>query len=152
MEAFATLLHRYRKAAGLTQQDLADRSGTSLAAIGALERGVRKYPRPETITALAHALRAGVRADDLVARVGGDEFVVVIVGQDPDEVRPIIERLAASANDDPNLPAGVRVRASLGAAHWSPDGEATWNAAAARADADLYASRSARGIPSRDER
>src|SRR5687768_8443934 len=57
MEAFATLLHRYRKAAGLTQQDLADRSGTSLAAIGALERGVRKYPRPETITALAHALR-----------------------------------------------------------------------------------------------
>ncbi|WP_433008806.1 tetratricopeptide repeat protein [Kribbella sp. CA-294648] len=57
MEAFATLLHQYRKAAGLTQQDLADRSGTSLAAIGALERGVRKYPRPETITALAHALR-----------------------------------------------------------------------------------------------
>lgn len=101
------------------------------------------------ITALADALRAGVRAGDLVARVGGDEFVVVIVGQPPEQVRPIIDRLAATANDDPNLPTGVRVRASLGAAHWAPDGDTSWTEAAARADANLYASRANRGIPSR---
>ncbi|WP_328328478.1 tetratricopeptide repeat protein [Kribbella sp. NBC_00382] len=57
MEAdFATLLYRYRRAAGLTQEKLAQKAGVSLAAIGALERGVRRYPRRETVDALAYAM------------------------------------------------------------------------------------------------
>src|SRR5258705_13963423 len=63
MEAdFATLLHRYRRAAGLTQHKLAEKAGVSLAAIGALERGVRRFPRPETVTALAYAM--GLTAEE----------------------------------------------------------------------------------------
>lgn len=63
MEAeFATLLHRYRKAAGLTQEKLAAKAGVSLAAIGALERGVRRFPRTETVTALGYAM--GLTADE----------------------------------------------------------------------------------------
>ncbi|MDX6283551.1 MAG: hypothetical protein QOH03_4622 [Kribbellaceae bacterium] len=53
---FATLLHRYRRAAGLTQQKLAELTGVSLAAISALERGVRRFPRAETVNALAYAM------------------------------------------------------------------------------------------------
>lgn len=59
---FATLLHRHRRAAGLTQQKLAELAGVSLAAIGALERGVRRYPRPETVNALAYAM--GLTSDE----------------------------------------------------------------------------------------
>lgn len=59
---FATLLHRHRRAAGLTQQKLAEKAGMSVAAIGALERGVRRFPRPETVNALAYAM--GLTAAD----------------------------------------------------------------------------------------
>jgi len=53
---FAKLLQRHRKAARLTQQTLAEKAGMSLAAIGALERGVRKFPRAETVNVLAYAM------------------------------------------------------------------------------------------------
>ncbi|NEA31960.1 tetratricopeptide repeat protein [Streptomyces sp. SID13031] len=59
---FATLLHRYRKATGLTQEKLAGKAGVSVAAIGALERGVRRFPRSETVNALAYAM--GLTADE----------------------------------------------------------------------------------------
>ncbi|GAA0948178.1 hypothetical protein GCM10009554_45530 [Kribbella koreensis] len=59
---FATLLHRHRKAAGLTQQKLAELTGVSLAAISALERGVRRFPRADTANALAYAM--GLTADE----------------------------------------------------------------------------------------
>lgn len=53
---FASLLRRYRKAAGLTQEELAERARLSVQAIGALERGDRRAPRKETINLLAEAL------------------------------------------------------------------------------------------------
>ncbi|MEV8375266.1 NB-ARC domain-containing protein [Kribbella sp. NPDC056861] len=73
---FATLLHRHRKAARLTQEQLAAKSGLSLAAIGALERGVRRYPRQATVDTLAYTL--GLSADErkifagAARRRGGD--------------------------------------------------------------------------------
>lgn len=55
-EAFGALLRRLRRAAGLSQEELAARSGLSANAIGLLERGLRQRPYPHTIVALAAAL------------------------------------------------------------------------------------------------
>src|SRR5436305_4391258 len=52
---FGALLRRYRRAASLSQEALAERAGLSMAAISALERG-RRTPRPETVQMLAAAL------------------------------------------------------------------------------------------------
>ena len=54
---FGSLLRQYRAAANLTQEDLAQRSGLSVEAVGALERGNRRSPRPGTIALLAEALK-----------------------------------------------------------------------------------------------
>jgi tetratricopeptide (TPR) repeat protein/transcriptional regulator with XRE-family HTH domain len=53
---FGDLLRRYRLAASLTQEELAERAGLSLRGISDLERGVRRAPRRETIQLLAEAL------------------------------------------------------------------------------------------------
>ena len=54
---FATLLRQYRVAAHLSQEKLAERAALSVAAISALERGVRKTPHMATVRLLAKALR-----------------------------------------------------------------------------------------------
>src|SRR5256885_12720809 len=59
---FGDMLRRYRTNAKLTQAALAERSGISVQAIGALERGVRRRPYRVTIDMLADAL--GLAADE----------------------------------------------------------------------------------------
>jgi predicted ATPase/DNA-binding XRE family transcriptional regulator len=54
--AFGMLLRRYRLAAGLTQEVLAERTGLSVRGISDLERGARRAPRPGTVSRLAQAL------------------------------------------------------------------------------------------------
>jgi predicted ATPase/transcriptional regulator with XRE-family HTH domain len=54
--SFGTLLRRYREAAGITQEALAERAGLSVRGISDLERGVRQSPRRETVDLLAVAL------------------------------------------------------------------------------------------------
>jgi transcriptional regulator with XRE-family HTH domain len=54
---FGALLRRYREAAGLSQEDLAERAGLTAKEIGALERGERQRPQPHTLQQLAAALR-----------------------------------------------------------------------------------------------
>ncbi|HEX5415168.1 MAG TPA: helix-turn-helix transcriptional regulator, partial [Chloroflexota bacterium] len=54
--AFGTLLKRYRVAAGLTQEELAERSGLSVRGISDLERGRRSHPYHGTIRLLADTL------------------------------------------------------------------------------------------------
>ncbi|MGE5335048.1 MAG: ATP-binding protein, partial [Nitrososphaerota archaeon] len=53
---FAALLRRFRRTTGLTQAELAERAGLSPEAISALERGVNRTPRRETVDLLADAL------------------------------------------------------------------------------------------------
>ncbi|MDQ3694071.1 MAG: helix-turn-helix domain-containing protein [Chloroflexota bacterium] len=53
---FGDQLRRLREAAGITQEELAERAGLSRDAIGALERGHRRHPHPRTVRALAAAL------------------------------------------------------------------------------------------------
>jgi class 3 adenylate cyclase len=54
---FGTLLRRHRRAAGLTQEELAERAGVSVDAISALERGVSRAPHKDTVALLAEALK-----------------------------------------------------------------------------------------------
>ncbi|MFC4851972.1 helix-turn-helix domain-containing protein [Actinophytocola glycyrrhizae] len=55
--AFGTVLRTHRTGAGLTQEELADRSGLSVRAIRNLEIGRTERPQRQTVTLLAHALR-----------------------------------------------------------------------------------------------
>jgi predicted ATPase/transcriptional regulator with XRE-family HTH domain len=53
---FGGLLRRFRAAAGLTQEELADRAGLSVRGISDLERGLHRRPQPETVRRLVDAL------------------------------------------------------------------------------------------------
>jgi predicted ATPase/DNA-binding XRE family transcriptional regulator/uncharacterized protein HemY len=53
---FKDLLRRFRLEAGLSQEALAERAHLSVRAISDLERGVKQWPRPETLQLLAEAL------------------------------------------------------------------------------------------------
>ena len=55
---FALILRRLRLAAGLSQEQLAERARVSLDAVGALERGTRRAPYRETVDMLARAMSA----------------------------------------------------------------------------------------------
>lgn len=69
-EAIGDLLLRYRVAAGLTQEELAERATISVRAIGDLERGVKQYPHRETLRLLADALDlSGEERDCFLAAV-----------------------------------------------------------------------------------
>src|SRR5688572_764555 len=57
--AFGTVLRTYRSGAGLTQEELADRSGLSVRAIRNLEIGRTERPQRQTVTLLGRALRLG---------------------------------------------------------------------------------------------
>jgi len=62
---FGTRLSACRRSAGLTQQELADRSGLSIRAISNLELGRARSPHPDTVHRLADAL--GLRGDSQAA-------------------------------------------------------------------------------------
>jgi predicted ATPase/transcriptional regulator with XRE-family HTH domain len=53
---FGARLRTLRDAAGVSQEELAERAGLTANAIGALERGERRRPYPHTLRALADAL------------------------------------------------------------------------------------------------
>ena len=54
--AFGDLLRRYRLAAGLTQEALAERTGLSVRGLSDLERGARRTPQSGTVRRLLRAL------------------------------------------------------------------------------------------------
>src|SRR5947209_3362519 len=54
--SFGALLKRYRLAAGLTQEALAERAGISTRAVSDLERGLYQAPQRDTVARLSAAL------------------------------------------------------------------------------------------------
>ena len=62
---FAALLRAHRRAAGLTQEELAERAGLSVRTISGLESGAQHTPYKETVRLLAAAL--ALRAEDSAA-------------------------------------------------------------------------------------
>lgn len=56
-QSFGDLLRRHRRAAGLTQEELAALAGLSVRGLSDLERGTRRAPRRETVQLLSEALQ-----------------------------------------------------------------------------------------------
>jgi diguanylate cyclase (GGDEF)-like protein len=80
------------------------------------------------IREVARCLGDGARAADLLARVGGDEFALLLAGADRDAAAEVLDRLTSG------LPAGRSV--SVGIAEW--DGRESAAELVARADARMY--------------
>jgi transcriptional regulator with XRE-family HTH domain len=64
-DSLAILVRRQRQARGLTQRELAQRSGLCEAAVGHIETGFRADPHASTVAALARAL--GIEPGALLA-------------------------------------------------------------------------------------
>jgi class 3 adenylate cyclase len=64
-QTFGDVLRHYRRAANLTQEELAERSGLAARSLSDLERGVNRYPRRETVLAIADGLH--LSSDDRAA-------------------------------------------------------------------------------------
>jgi predicted ATPase/DNA-binding XRE family transcriptional regulator len=93
--SFATLLRRHRLAAGLTQEQLAERANLSVRAVSDLERGLRTAPRRDTVDLLAGALElAPVERTTLHAAVSRHRGPVAhpAISSLPPELTPLIGR------------------------------------------------------------
>ena len=73
--SFGLALRRLRLAAGLSQEDLAERAGLSARGVSDLERGLRASPRPATIRMLADALGLGPEERDALLAATHPELV-----------------------------------------------------------------------------
>jgi diguanylate cyclase (GGDEF)-like protein len=61
----------------------------------------------QVLRAIANSMKASVRSGDLVARIGGDEFLVMLDGvSDLDEALAIAENLRAVASQTISVPSG----------------------------------------------
>ncbi|KQP93746.1 hypothetical protein ASF60_13835 [Methylobacterium sp. Leaf113] len=91
------------------------------------------------LAAFAARMKAALRATDMIARWGGEEFLVVLPGANPQELQLVAERLRVSVADRPFLlPAGaLPVTVSIGAAMMGPD-EPSFEGVTQRADTALY--------------
>lgn len=93
---------------------------------------------------VAHALRGAVRAADHVARMGGEEFLVILPGADPDHARMRIDALRAMLSGTAvvlDVP-GLEVTLSAGISALRSDDTGV-DALLQRADTAMYAAKHA---------
>jgi diguanylate cyclase (GGDEF)-like protein/PAS domain S-box-containing protein len=90
----------------------------------------------EALRAVAAALRRCVRERDLVARAGGDEFVIVLPDLQPGDgaASDCAARVAAALRDGPGLAAAAGIACF-------PRHGGDWRALLARADREMYAAK-----------
>ncbi len=105
----------------------------------------------EVLIKVAHVMRESVRAEDVVARFGGDEFVVLLPRTGLLPAQALVGRMATRLREETYHWAGVEQtvpRVSFGLA-WFPDDGRTADALLAVADGRMYLDKS-RGGESRD--
>ncbi len=93
----------------------------------------------EVVTDLARLVRGHIRQSDLLARWGGDEFVILTSGNSKDEAVILAEKLRNRIESHP-FPVNCQVTCSFGVAEYSP-GENS-NDFISRADKLLYSAKS----------
>lgn len=84
---------------------------------------------------MAHRLADGLRAQDLIARHGGEQFAILLPTTDLDEARPIAERLRELVAIGSGLHTGAGVTLSCGVAQMR--GDESLDALISRADTAL---------------
>lgn len=89
----------------------------------------------ELLVAFADALRWSVRKDDIVFRIGGDEFLLMLLGADRGQAEQVVERLRSHWSE-----VGGRVDFSAGIAAGEQD-------LLRLADEHMYAAKRSRGLP-----
>jgi diguanylate cyclase (GGDEF)-like protein/PAS domain S-box-containing protein len=96
----------------------------------------------ELLTVVADRLRRTVRADDIVGRIGGDEFLVVCPRvRAAEETMTLGQRLSEALRHDVNIASGtISLRASMGVA-WTKGINADADALVGEADAAMYESK-----------
>ena len=96
----------------------------------------------ECLVRIARLLRDHVRAGDIVARMGGEEFALLLVGARREDARLIGERLVAGVVLDADA-AGGRHTVTLSAGAVCTNGAADVAVLLSRADAALYEAKAA---------
>ncbi|NOT47982.1 MAG: diguanylate cyclase [Acidobacteria bacterium] len=93
----------------------------------------------EAIKALGRLIKSAVREADVVARWGGDEFVILTIGAKGESPHMMVERinvLLTEYNANSGLPYGIAC--SIGVAPIDPDGDETFEEMIAAADEAMY--------------
>jgi diguanylate cyclase (GGDEF)-like protein len=92
-----------------------------------------------TLIAIASCLQRGMRREDLLARIGGDEFAILLPNTSQEQMNEIAERLRASIEATSVVYGQVQagVTASFGLGHLR-DGGDTWEDLFMRCDKALY--------------
>jgi diguanylate cyclase (GGDEF)-like protein len=96
----------------------------------------------EALRLVAQILRGSVRASDVVARVGGDEFAVLLPATDAVGAQHVAERIRAGIESAP-WPQGTPLTVSIGFAARGPRGGETGVELITQADRALYAAKRA---------
>jgi diguanylate cyclase (GGDEF)-like protein len=93
-----------------------------------------------TLRVVGVELRHSLRAGDIAARIGGDEFALILANGGPELLRPLLDRLEHAVNDA--VP-GAQVSFSAGLASF-PDEATDLESLSKLADQRLYAAKPVR--------
>jgi diguanylate cyclase (GGDEF)-like protein len=95
----------------------------------------------QVLVAFGQVMQASTRQEDLAARFGGEEFILMLPGTPMEEATILAERLRESLENLAFPPLKTRVTASFGIAQYRPDD--TFETLVKRADEGLYAAKAA---------